>query len=81
MLAMGVLLAAMERMKSGKGQVIDVAMTEGANYVALPLFRRALWMPFKFKRKSLECKRYLTQIVPFSSWRWFDYFLWKHIEH
>jgi crotonobetainyl-CoA:carnitine CoA-transferase CaiB-like acyl-CoA transferase len=37
MLAMGVLLAAMERMKSGKGQVIDVAMTEGANYVALPL--------------------------------------------
>ena len=39
MLAMGVLLAAMERTKSGKGQVIDVAMTEGANYCALPLYK------------------------------------------
>ena len=41
MLAMGVLLALVERQKSGKGQVIDVAMTDGANYVALPLFK---WM-------------------------------------
>jgi alpha-methylacyl-CoA racemase len=41
MLAMGVLLSIIERGKSGKGQVIDVAMTEGANYVALPLIK---WM-------------------------------------
>jgi crotonobetainyl-CoA:carnitine CoA-transferase CaiB-like acyl-CoA transferase len=34
MLAMGVLLAVIERAKSGLGQVIDVAMTEGASYVA-----------------------------------------------
>jgi alpha-methylacyl-CoA racemase len=33
MLAMGVLLAWIEREKSGTGQVIDVAMTDGANYV------------------------------------------------
>eukprot|EP00038_Savillea_parva_P022952 m.246086 g.246086 ORF g.246086 m.246086 type:complete len:234 (+) comp57633_c0_seq1:1-702(+) len=39
MLAMGVLLAVIERQTSGEGQVIDVAMTEGANYVALPLFK------------------------------------------
>jgi len=39
MLAMGVLLAIIERATSGKGQVIDVAMTDGANYVALPLYK------------------------------------------
>lgn len=59
MMAMGVLLAVIERASSGKGQVIsvvvggvviatfnrpcfqviDVAMTDGANYVALPLFK------------------------------------------
>merc|ERR1719336_63542 len=39
MLAMGVLLALIERSKSGKGQVIDAAMVDGANYVALPLFK------------------------------------------
>lgn len=39
MLAMGVLLAVIERQKSGLGQVIDVAMIDGANYVALPLFK------------------------------------------
>ena len=39
MLAMGVLLAVIEKSKSGKGQVIDVAMTDGVNYVALPLFK------------------------------------------
>lgn len=39
MLAMGVLLAVIEKSKSGLGQVIDVAMTDGANYVALPLFK------------------------------------------
>ena len=37
MLAMGVLLAVIERHSSGKGQVIDAAMVDGANYVALPL--------------------------------------------
>jgi alpha-methylacyl-CoA racemase len=41
MMAMGVLLAVIERSKSGKGQVIDVAMCDGANYVALPMFK---WM-------------------------------------
>lgn len=39
MLAMGVLLALMERQRSGKGQVIDAAMLDGANYVALPLYK------------------------------------------
>lgn len=41
MLAMGVLLALVERSRSGKGQVIDAAMVDGANYVALPLFKWA----------------------------------------
>lgn len=41
MLAMGVLLALIERARSGKGQVIDAAMVDGANYVALPLFKWA----------------------------------------
>eukprot|EP00933_Yihiella_yeosuensis_P005643 TRINITY_DN1101_c0_g2_i1.p1 TRINITY_DN1101_c0_g2~~TRINITY_DN1101_c0_g2_i1.p1 ORF type:complete len:421 (+),score=80.14 TRINITY_DN1101_c0_g2_i1:55-1263(+) len=41
MLAMGVLLALLERQKSGKGQVIDAAMVDGANYVALPLLKWA----------------------------------------
>mmetsp|Transcript_80544 Transcript_80544/g.226571 ORF Transcript_80544/g.226571 Transcript_80544/m.226571 type:complete len:408 (-) Transcript_80544:91-1314(-) len=41
MLAMGVLLALLERSRSGKGQVIDAAMVDGANYVALPLFKWA----------------------------------------
>eukprot|EP00939_MAST-03C_sp_MAST-3C-sp1_P002128 g2128.t1 len=39
MLAMGVLLALLERVRSGKGQVVDAAMVDGANYVALPLFK------------------------------------------
>jgi alpha-methylacyl-CoA racemase len=39
MLAMGVLLAVIEGHTSGKGQVIDVAMTDGAAYVALPLYK------------------------------------------
>lgn len=39
MLAMGVLLALLERSRSGKGQVIDAAMVDGANYVALPLHK------------------------------------------
>lgn len=41
MLAMGVLLALLERHRSGRGQVIDAAMVDGANYVALPLFKWA----------------------------------------
>merc|ERR1719336_2347260 len=41
MLAMGVLLALIERQGSGQGQVIDAAMLDGANYVALPLFKWA----------------------------------------
>jgi len=41
MLAMGVLLALLERGRSGKGQVIDAAMVDGANYVALPLYKWA----------------------------------------
>jgi alpha-methylacyl-CoA racemase len=39
MLAMGVLLAYIERQTSGKGQVIDVAMVDGANYISLPVFK------------------------------------------
>ena len=45
MLAMGVLLAVIERQRSGTGQVIDAAMIDGANYVALPLFK---WMQSGF---------------------------------
>jgi len=45
MLAMGVLLALLERHKSGKGQVIDAAMVDGANYVALPILK---WMQSGF---------------------------------
>ncbi|CAE8592341.1 unnamed protein product, partial [Polarella glacialis] len=41
MLAMGVLLALLERNRSGMGQVIDAAMVDGASYVALPLFKWA----------------------------------------
>jgi len=41
MLALGVLLALVERSRSGRGQVIDAAMVDGANYTALPLFK---WM-------------------------------------
>jgi len=40
-LAMGVLLALLERHRSGQGQVIDAAMIDGANYTALPLFKWA----------------------------------------
>lgn len=39
MLAMGVLLALVERHRSGKGQVIDAAMVDGVNYLALPLYK------------------------------------------
>lgn len=45
MLAMGVLLAIIERSKSNLGQVIDAAMIDGANYVALPLHK---WMQTGF---------------------------------
>ena len=38
---MGVLLAVIERAASGEGQIVDAAMVDGANYVALPLFK---WM-------------------------------------
>lgn len=41
LLAMGILLAVIERSKSGKGQVVDAAMVDGAAYIALPLFK---WM-------------------------------------
>lgn len=36
---LGILLALLERTKSGKGQVIDASMTEGAAYVASWLFK------------------------------------------
>lgn len=39
MLAMGVLLSVIERARSGKGQVIDAAMVDGAAYVAMPIFQ------------------------------------------
>lgn len=45
MLAMGVLLALLERAQSGCGQVIDAAMVDGANYVALPIFK---WLQMGF---------------------------------
>jgi len=37
-LAFGMLAAMMEAARSGKGQVVDAAMTEGAAYLSLPLF-------------------------------------------
>lgn len=37
--AFGIVLALFERMKSGKGQIIDASMTEGAAYVATWLFK------------------------------------------
>lgn len=37
--ALGILLALFERTKSGKGQIIDTSMTEGAAYVASWLFK------------------------------------------
>merc|ERR1719487_721295 len=42
MAAMGILIALIERKKSGKGQVIDAAMTDGSAYVALPIFKMML---------------------------------------
>mmetsp|Transcript_95899 Transcript_95899/g.150909 ORF Transcript_95899/g.150909 Transcript_95899/m.150909 type:complete len:403 (-) Transcript_95899:20-1228(-) len=39
MLAMGVMLALLERQRSGKGQVVDAAMIDGANYISLPLYK------------------------------------------
>lgn len=57
MLAMGVLLAAMERLKSGKGQVVDVAMTEGANYVALPLYK---WLQTGMLPREEDGNRHLV---------------------
>merc|ERR1719456_1236079 len=42
MLFLGLLIALEERAKSGKGQVIDAAMTDQSAYVALPLFKRLL---------------------------------------
>lgn len=39
MLAMGVMLALLERHRSGKGQVIDAAMVDGANYISLPIHK------------------------------------------
>lgn len=37
--ALGILLALFERTKSGKGQIIDVSMTEGAAYISKWLFK------------------------------------------
>ena len=51
MLAMGVLLAHIEREKSGKGQVIDVAMVDGANYISLPVFKW-LQMGLYYERRT-----------------------------
>ncbi|CAG9566713.1 unnamed protein product [Danaus chrysippus] len=45
--ALGIVLALFERTKSGKGQVIDASMTEGAAYVANWIFRSKylpIWM-------------------------------------
>jgi len=39
MLATGILLALIERAKSGKGQIIDGAMIDGANYLASFVYR------------------------------------------
>lgn len=50
--AMGVLLALIERGKSGKGQVIDAAMVDGANYVSTFLFRD--WMMGRYLNEHDE---------------------------
>lgn len=39
MCAFGIVLALFERMKSGRGQIIDASMTEGAAYVATWIFK------------------------------------------
>src|ERR1051325_7553168 len=36
--AMGVLLALLERARSGKGQIIDAAMVDGAAYISVCIF-------------------------------------------
>eukprot|EP00971_Amphidinium_carterae_P047728 939971-Amphidinium_carterae.1 len=41
MMVIGVLLAYIERLRSGRGQVVDAAMVDGASYIALPLFKWA----------------------------------------
>ncbi len=48
--AMGVLLALLERHKSGKGQIIDAAMTDGANYISMFLFRN--WIEGSFMNED-----------------------------
>ena len=37
--AMGILLALLERRTSGKGQVVDAAMVDGAAYIGTSLFK------------------------------------------
>jgi alpha-methylacyl-CoA racemase len=46
--ALGILLALYEREKSGKGQVIDAAMVDGAAYLSTFIYRffsKGLWGP------------------------------------
>mmetsp|Transcript_145622 Transcript_145622/g.279260 ORF Transcript_145622/g.279260 Transcript_145622/m.279260 type:complete len:406 (-) Transcript_145622:61-1278(-) len=74
MLAMGVLLALLERHGSGKGQVIDAAMVDGANYVALPLFK---WAQGSFvptqKDGHMDPSRFILVQAP----HWVDSYLCK----
>eukprot|EP00656_Telonema_subtile_P014712 TRINITY_DN17594_c0_g1_i1.p1 TRINITY_DN17594_c0_g1~~TRINITY_DN17594_c0_g1_i1.p1 ORF type:complete len:332 (+),score=49.43 TRINITY_DN17594_c0_g1_i1:275-1270(+) len=65
MLVMGVLLSVIERASSGKGQVVDAAMVDGAAYVALPMFK---WMQGGFlpvdEYGHLDAKRSMLNQAP-----------------
>lgn len=72
MLAMGVVLALFERTMSGKGQVIDAAMVDGANYVALPMWKWSQddghrYMPMR-PDGHLDAPKSLLNMAP----HWFD---------
>ncbi|CAE7033709.1 Amacr [Symbiodinium natans] len=74
MLAMGVLLALLERSKSGCGQVIDAAMIDGANYTALPLFK---WMQSGFVPVGTDGHVVASDFILCQAPHWSDIYLCK----
>jgi alpha-methylacyl-CoA racemase len=51
MCAFGIVMALLERSKSGTGQVVDASMVEGAAYVSSWLFR-SQWLPIWGKARG-----------------------------